>query len=253
MSVNIFEDGELKRIAGNAQGNDISDSTVNFTSGDSLNPTAPTNVDLIKSGETLKGLINKFSIMIKNTRYLLKMLGTTDISALADGTVTGSVKAAMERAEKSPLYIGTHKDYSTPITNGTFYHNTPAPFESLSNIRGFGFYYTAAYDDIFNVAIQNIDYFILYLNGGVEANSNHIVSMNVIDVADQRSVMICNAFYHYVSRTSGGWVRATERSLPLVKGKQYWIFVQVITVETWTIRDLLETMPMTNLLLSVIS
>lgn len=91
MSVNIFENGKLKKIAGNVRDDDTADSTVTFESGDNLNPVAPTDVPLITSGETHKSLFHKLSTMAKNVRYLLKLLGTTDISIIADGTVTGAI------------------------------------------------------------------------------------------------------------------------------------------------------------------
>ena len=43
------------------------------------------------SGEKHSNLFNKISTMFKNVRYLYKMLGTTDISQVGNGTVTGAI------------------------------------------------------------------------------------------------------------------------------------------------------------------
>lgn len=62
-----------------------------FSSGDNLSPTGWANIEKIESGETHASLFRKFSLAVKNLRYLYKMLGTTDISAIGDGTVTGAI------------------------------------------------------------------------------------------------------------------------------------------------------------------
>lgn len=72
---------------------DTSDSYVTFTSDDMANPTNYTDVNLLTSGETHSSLFNKVSTMFKNIRYLFKMLGTTDISSIGDGTTTGGISA----------------------------------------------------------------------------------------------------------------------------------------------------------------
>lgn len=70
---------------------DSKDNTVTFTSGDSTNPTGWADINLIESGETHSSLFRKFSLAIKNMRYLYKILGTTDISNIGDGTATGAI------------------------------------------------------------------------------------------------------------------------------------------------------------------
>lgn len=70
---------------------DSVNNTVTFTSGDSISPNAWTDVALLKSGEKHSTIFNKVSTMFKNIRYLYKMLGNTDISAIGDGTATGAI------------------------------------------------------------------------------------------------------------------------------------------------------------------
>ncbi len=72
---------------------DLKDTTVSFTSGDDLNPTGWTAIGKIFSGAKLKDILNGFSTGIKNLRFLYKLIGTTDISKIGDGTLTGIVSA----------------------------------------------------------------------------------------------------------------------------------------------------------------
>ena len=65
---------------------DTENNTVTFESGDETDPTAWKNVNVLGSKEKHSSLLKKISTMFSNVRYLYKLLGTTDISAL--GTVT---------------------------------------------------------------------------------------------------------------------------------------------------------------------
>ena len=69
---------------------DASDTTVAFTSEDDENPAAWATMRKIVSGK-LKDVLGSVSLMAKNLRYLRKLLGASDISKLADGTVTGAL------------------------------------------------------------------------------------------------------------------------------------------------------------------
>ena len=74
-----------------AKKGDTAENVVSYTSNDVANPDSYTDVDLLKSGETHKSVLQKISTMFKNIRYLYKMLGTADISALGDGTILGAL------------------------------------------------------------------------------------------------------------------------------------------------------------------
>lgn len=65
--------------------------SVTFTSDDSVEPTEWTDVEVFKSGEKHSSLFGKISIIFKNIRWMYKMLGTTDISNIGDGTCTGAL------------------------------------------------------------------------------------------------------------------------------------------------------------------
>lgn len=78
-----------------------------FEGNDNLNPSSWEEVSLLKSGEKHSSIFNKISTMFKNIRFLYKMLGTTDISAIGNGTVTDAVSELNNAI--------TNKIYTTPI------------------------------------------------------------------------------------------------------------------------------------------
>ena len=86
---NYYE--QTKQISQSVTQKDSAENTVTFTSGDAESPAGWENVSLMKSGEKHSGLFGKISTMFKNIRWLYKMLGTTDISSIGNGTVTGAV------------------------------------------------------------------------------------------------------------------------------------------------------------------
>lgn len=66
---------------------------VEFENGDTEDgPVKSVEVELLESGETNKTIIQKISNMFRNVRYLLKLIGDTDISGLSEEkTVTGAL------------------------------------------------------------------------------------------------------------------------------------------------------------------
>lgn len=67
------------------------DATPAFTSGDAASPSAWSDVSVVTSGTALKTILNRITTMMKNVRWLYSKIGTTDISAISDGTVTGAI------------------------------------------------------------------------------------------------------------------------------------------------------------------
>jgi len=125
-SVNLmFETGNSK--------NNITTFTSNdSTTGDS---TAPA---LLTSGETHASIFSKVSTIFKNVRWLLSKMGTTDISTIGNGTVTGALSTlnsnigGKQNTLDSPLfYRGTIKgdmnSYNTRSYNGYYYIATTTP------------------------------------------------------------------------------------------------------------------------------
>ena len=75
---------------------DSKENTVTFESRDAAEANVWTDVGVLASGEKHSSIFNKVSTMFKNVRYLYKMLGTTDISAIGGGTVTGAIASQNE-------------------------------------------------------------------------------------------------------------------------------------------------------------
>ena len=99
---------------------DSASNTVTFTSGDSTSPTGWADIVAVASGETHASLFRKFSLTVKNLRYLYKMLGNTDISAIGDGTITGAIST------QNSNFTATNVD------NATFrYNSNNGKFELL--------------------------------------------------------------------------------------------------------------------------
>lgn len=76
-------------------GGDTAENTATFTSSDVADgsSSAWTNVSKLSSGEKHSSIFAKVSQMFKNVRYLYKMLGTTDISKIGNGTCTGAISS----------------------------------------------------------------------------------------------------------------------------------------------------------------
>lgn len=64
---------------------------VDFTSQDELNPSSSVSVDILSGNDGWSQRFVKISQMFKNIRFLINKLGTTDISSIGNGTVTGAI------------------------------------------------------------------------------------------------------------------------------------------------------------------
>lgn len=94
-----FRRGNVELTAENvgavATGGDTAENTATFTSSDVTDGSASawTNLPKLSSGEKHSSIFAKVSQMFKNVRYLYKMLGTTDISKIGNGTCTGAISS----------------------------------------------------------------------------------------------------------------------------------------------------------------
>ena len=147
---------------------DSKDLTTTFTSGDSANATAWTDVGALTSGEKHSSLFQKVATMFKNIRYLYHMLGTADISTLGDGADIGTVTGALSKlnSDFDNLYTELPED-----TNGftIFGQNFGQHvFSVITNVNA----PKEEKESYFVVVIQN-EYFItqtwysLYLDGDI--------------------------------------------------------------------------------------
>ena len=90
---------------------------VTFTSNDNADAQSWTDVAVMESGEKHKNLFEKISTMFKNVRYLYRLLGTTDISAIQNGTVTGILNE-LDRVAFTGIYSDLHnKPLSLPASD----------------------------------------------------------------------------------------------------------------------------------------
>lgn len=112
---------------------DSQDNTVTFTSNDSLTGDS-TPPALLTSGETHASILSKVSTVFKNVRWLLSKMGTTDISTLGDGTVTGALSTLSSNiADIKGKYIA-----GSVVVRGGETATTPA---ISSNYNGLRLYY----------------------------------------------------------------------------------------------------------------
>lgn len=97
---------------------DSQDNTITFTSNDSTtgDSTAPA---LLTSGETHASIFSKVSTIFKNVRWLLSKMGTTDISTLGDGTVTGALSTLNSNKQDSDTAITTSNIGSQTVYQAT--------------------------------------------------------------------------------------------------------------------------------------
>lgn len=96
---------------------DIKSKIVTFESGDGPEPDSAAEVPLMESGGLMKSLMRSASLVARNTRYLLKMLGNTDISTMADGTLTRALKGLSDKKMDKDAGISLTGDV---LGNGTF-------------------------------------------------------------------------------------------------------------------------------------
>lgn len=113
---------------------DTGNSTVPFNSSDtSLNPTAWTDVDMLKSGETHKSIMQKVSAMFKNIRYLKKMVSSLQDSQFLGWCDTYSFNNKILSSDiinLSPL-SGAWVERGLYILEGYFEIDNPSAFNGM--------------------------------------------------------------------------------------------------------------------------
>lgn len=105
-----------------ATNGDSKSNTVTFTSNDVSdgNATSWTSVTALTSGITHATFFQRVSQMFKNVRYLYKMLGTTDISNMGDGTVTGAISTLNSNYSNLGEFSRTNLGGTVPVPSGVF-------------------------------------------------------------------------------------------------------------------------------------
>ena len=130
-----FRRGNVELTAENvgavATGGDTAENTATFTSSDVADGSASawTSVSKLSSGEKHSSILKKVSQMFKNVRYLYKMLGTTDISKIGNGTCTGAISSLSSS-------LANHLPLSGRTMTGTIIGQHKLPGSTASDSNG---------------------------------------------------------------------------------------------------------------------
>lgn len=105
----------------------------NFTSSDVADgsATAWTSVTPLASGEVHSSIFAKISQMFKNIRYLYKMLGTTNISSIGGGTVTGAISTL--NSKFTGTNIPNNSDLNDYTDVGKYYTGSSSATATIVN------------------------------------------------------------------------------------------------------------------------
>ena len=127
---------------------DSKNNTVTFTSSDAADSdvtksTGWETVAPLTSGETHESFMTKFSKIVKNLRWIYKLLGTTDISAIGNGTITGGLSSLNDSLDgKSDRVVVTDFKATTSANGVCFLNNFSANNTTpiiAYNSDGYGF------------------------------------------------------------------------------------------------------------------
>nr|DAJ74969.1 MAG TPA: hypothetical protein [Caudoviricetes sp.] len=126
-----------ENIGAVATGGDTASNVTSFTSSDVADGSASswTSVATLTSGETHTSLFAKVSQMFKNVRYLYKMFGTTDISSIGNGTVTGAI-SSQNKALAQLNNIGNYKQTDTLLVSSKLSANIEYELNTLLLAKG---------------------------------------------------------------------------------------------------------------------
>lgn len=120
MDLKISENAKNIELKLDKDGGDTMDNIVTFTSNDTTESTSWTDVDVMGSGEKHNGLFSKISTMFKNIRYLYKLLGTTSISSIGDGTVSGAINTLNSNLYKNHSILNSDSSRDISFDKGRY-------------------------------------------------------------------------------------------------------------------------------------
>ncbi len=86
---------EIKDDKVSSDGGDISDTTAEFEE--------PEELQELVNGENVSSIFGKLKLAVKNLKTLITLIGTTDISSIGGGTVTGAISALNSNLVSSVL------------------------------------------------------------------------------------------------------------------------------------------------------
>ena len=115
----VYDGSSAKSVAVQSPTGDTANNIIAYTSGDVLDPTSWATVSQLTTNEKHSSLLNKISTMIRNVRYIWKILGNSDISKLGSGTVTSAL-----------LGLESNKVNKTDIVNNLLSTSTDKPLSA---------------------------------------------------------------------------------------------------------------------------
>lgn len=71
-----------------------------------------TNLEELTTGEKLSSIFGKLKLAVKNLKSLISLIGTTDISTIGDGTITGGLNDVNGNLQPKTSYIPILSDYN---------------------------------------------------------------------------------------------------------------------------------------------
>ncbi|MCI9137774.1 MAG: BppU family phage baseplate upper protein [Lachnospiraceae bacterium] len=117
---------------------DSQNNTVTFSTVEASN--SWTDVADLASGEKHSSLFHKLSTTVKNMKYLYRLLGTTNITSIGNGTVTGALDKLNNIKYAASDSIGGAANYLNA--------NWIPPDTDLNNLTTPGFYYNGSNADV---------------------------------------------------------------------------------------------------------
>lgn len=183
---------------------DTKDNTTTFTSSDVADgsSTAWTSVPALTSGEKHTSIFSKMSQMFKNIRYLYKMLGTTDISAIGDGTVTGVIKSMNDVKLDSNKWINKSFTFTTPYAFVKLYKVSAFYKRSgifYGNINLNGFVNCRRRDDYGNAHTSHMAMFEVSIGGKSSQISSSLRNIRPVVIKETTTIDGVDTIEYYVS------------------------------------------------------
>lgn len=132
--------------------------------GDGSNLTASfeeaTILEELTTGEKLSSIFGKLKLAVKNLKSLISLIGTTDISAIGDGTITGGLKDVNGKLIKYKDF--TFTNLSNDSSNSSVYYVTLSDDiqkeindGSVIVLSAQTLYWTSIGGNVFNVSFDN--------------------------------------------------------------------------------------------------
>lgn len=190
---------------------DSSNNTVTFTSNDSGpdGEHAILSVDKLTTGEKISSIMNKISRIFTNTRYILDLLGTNDITSesvkIGDGTVTGALRTLND----SLNIIGTYNRASN-VASIEVNSSTWTKLTQIDNLQKGKYLINADVSDRINLhymrvsSADGVDVVI----GNSPYGSKHISTVS--DIADGASIAI---WVYLAEKTTVSSINATIQAI----------------------------------------